>query len=125
VAIAGGGRDCEIGHADRRDEVGDMARAVRILQDNARRADELARERQLEQQMKAEHQHRVGDLITGFEAKAGQVVEEVAQAAAGIRQNAKDLRMIAERTAGQAGEVASASEQTSANIESVASAAEE
>jgi methyl-accepting chemotaxis protein len=125
--LAGGDFSVVLPGLDRKDEVGDMAKAV---EDFKVRAAEKAREEAetkikqdevLTRQRKTE-MHRLAD---NFEAAVGQIVETVSQASSELESSAKTLTASAERAQQKTTMVAAASEEASTNVQSVASATEE
>ncbi len=125
-ALAEGRLDTPIPVRDRRDELGAMAQALEVFRGGMREAASL-RARQAVQAQEAEAARRAAlrDLADGFEAKVGQLVGSVAEAATGLRATASAMEGTARQTTGQSATVASAAEQASANVRTVAVAAEE
>jgi methyl-accepting chemotaxis protein len=153
-AIARGDLDVAVPGADRRDEVGEVARAVAACREGlvqARAAEERTRaaeaeaeaarrlaadeaearrvqERDTAEERAARQEARAAKLsqmTSGFDREVGEVLAEVARATADMEETARRMRDIAERTAARATGAASAAEQTSANVQTVASASEE
>jgi len=124
--LAGGSLEAFIPGADRRDEVGDMARTVEVfkrsgLEVERMRAEQLATEKRNSVQRK-EDMIRLAD---GFEAAVGKIIEAVSSASAELEASASTLTSTAERTQGLTTVVGKASEEASGNVRSVASATEE
>ncbi|MFK5004709.1 hypothetical protein, partial [Klebsiella pneumoniae] len=61
-------------------------------------------------------------LTSGFDGHAKSALGEVEQAAGTLQHSSESLNETANRTAGMVGEVASAATETSANVQTVASA---
>jgi methyl-accepting chemotaxis protein len=134
---------------DRKDEVGEMARAVETFKIKAADKARLeAEERQAEEAMRAAEKRNVAEreaaeraevearlaaerktamhrLADAFEAAVGGIVETVSQASNELEAAAGTLTTTAETTQQLSTTVASASEQASANVQSVASSTEE
>ena len=125
-ALAEGRLDTPIPARERADELGAMARTLEVFRDGMREAAAL-RARQVVQAQEAEAARRAAlrGLADGFEAKVGQLVGSVAEAAGGLRATASAMEGTARQTNGQTSTVASAAEQASANVQTVAVAAEE
>ena len=125
-ALAEGRLDTVVPARDRGDELGTMARTLEVFRDGMREAATL-RGRQAAQAQEAEAVRRAAlrELAGGFEAKIGQLVARVAEAAGGLRTTASALEGTARQTDGQSATVASAAEEASANVRTVAVAAEE
>jgi methyl-accepting chemotaxis protein len=124
--LAKGDLTTSIPGADRRDEVGDMARTVQVFKDNAVEVQRLqaSAAAQQEQAERSQREARV-TLADSFQANVGTIVETVAAAASAMQGAAKSMTSTAEHTNVQATAVATASSQATANVQTVASAAEE
>jgi len=109
----------------RKDEIGAMARAVRVFKDGLIEADRLAEVQAAEQAAKLRRVEAVDHLIKRFEDVSAQTLRAIASAASELDATAKGMSAMAGRTNEQAGAAASAAEQTSANVQTVASAAEQ
>ncbi len=125
LTLAEGKTDVDIADADRRDEVGDLSRAVVVFRDSAierMRLEEAAKAAQLQRE---ERQRRVDALIERFKNAVSQTLEAVGENTAVMDNTAKTLSTIATSASGQATGAASASEEASANVQGVAAATEE
>jgi len=109
----------------RKDEIGAMARAVRVFKDGLIEADRLAASQAAEQAAKLRRAEAVDRLVKRFESVSAQTLRTIASAASELDATAKGMSAMAGRTNEQAGAAASAAEQTSANVQTVASAAEQ
>ena len=123
--LASGDVAGEIVGSDRSDEIGAMAAAVRIFKDNMIRADRLAGEKEAENNVKMRRASALDDLTRAFETKVSELVGGLSAASAVMEDTAQSMTSTAEATNRQAGIVGAASEQTSANVQMVASATEE
>ncbi len=123
--LAAGTLDTELPAADRRDEVGAMAKALVVFRDNAAEARRLAAAQVAEQQAKVAHAQRLETLLRGFEGKIGGVVEQLAAAAGEMTRAAGTMTSATDTASERSNAVAAASEETSANVQTVATAAEE
>jgi methyl-accepting chemotaxis protein len=115
----------EIVGLGQRDEIGRMAEAVQVFKDNMIEADRLAAEQRAEQEVKERRAATLTSLTSGFESKAGVLVQALSSAATEMQATAQSMSATAEETNSQAMTVAGASEQTSANVQTVATATEE
>jgi len=125
--LAGGNFAVVLPGIDRKDEVGDMARAVETFKIKAeeKARDEAAakvRQDQLAAEQRRADMHR---LAGEFEAAVGEIVETVSSASTELEAAASTLTQTADGTQRLATTVASASEEASASVQSVASATEE
>jgi methyl-accepting chemotaxis protein len=107
------------------DEIGDMARAVDVFKQNAIEAARLAAAQEAERAAKEQRTARIEELTRGFEAKAGELVGQVSAASTELQATAQSMSRTAGETTQQATNVASAAEQASANVQTVAIAADE
>jgi methyl-accepting chemotaxis protein len=123
--LAGGDVTGEISGADRDDEIGAMAAAVRVFKDNMIKADRLAAEKEAENDTKMRRARMLDDLARVFEAKVSELVGGLSSASSTMENTAQSMTSTATATNRQAAVVAAASEQTSANVQTVATATEE
>jgi methyl-accepting chemotaxis protein len=126
-AMAGGNLEIVIPGSGRDDEIGDLAKTVTVIRQNAEaKARDEAEERTKQEQVAAER--RKADMIRladQFETAVGEIVETVSTASTELEGSATTLTATAERAQQLTTMVASASEEASANVQSVASSAEE
>ena len=123
--LAGGRLDTEVEGVTRQDEIGVMARAVRVFQEAMlakRTADEAAA---AEADAKARRAHRLDQLTRQFETNVSALTRALTGAAGGMEITAQSMAAVALQTNMQSATVASAAEQTPANVQTVAAAAEE
>jgi methyl-accepting chemotaxis protein len=125
TALAGGDRDAAVPGVHRRDEIGDMSRAVEVFKSNIQKAEELAQAQRAEEQAKVARSAGLAALTKQFGDEVDAVVRALAEAASQIQSTAQSMASIAEETTRQAKAVASASEEASTNVQTVASASEE
>ena len=126
VAIARGDNSVDVAGIDRRDEVGDMARAVEVFKANAVEKLRLETEREEnERRAAAEQKRAMNALADAFDADVMRIVEALGGSADEMQQASQTMSATAEETSRQATAVAAASEQASSNVQTVASAAEE
>ncbi|NTU76368.1 MAG: HAMP domain-containing protein [Alphaproteobacteria bacterium] len=124
--LASGELDIEIGMKDQKNEIGDMARAVVVFQDNAKQVEHMKAEQAETERRAAVEKKQVMEKLAGdFEASVGQIVSVVASASTELQSNAQNLSEMADQTSRQSSTVAAATEEASASVQTVASAAEE
>lgn len=109
----------------RRDELGEMARAVEVFKGGLIEADRLAEAQKAEQAAKERRATLIAEMIRGFDSEASAVLRAVSAAATELDATAQSMSTIAEETNRQATAAAAAAEQTTANVQTVAAAAEE
>jgi len=123
--LAKGELDTEIDGAERGDEIGTLARALKVFREAALENRRLAALEREEQERKRRRQEAVERQIAEFEAEVESALKTLAAAATELNATAEGMSATAEETARQTTVVASASEQATANVQTVASAAEE
>ncbi|HML12973.1 MAG TPA: methyl-accepting chemotaxis protein [Xanthobacteraceae bacterium] len=111
---------------ERKDEIGEMARAVEVFRTSGL-AFERMRAEQAEQEQRAAEERRAATLkLAGeFEGVVGNIVDSVTSAATNLEATAGALAHTAETTQQLTGTVAGASQEASANVQSAAAAADE
>jgi methyl-accepting chemotaxis protein len=123
LQLADGKREVDIPYTGRGDEVGDAARAARTFRDNLVRLELLeAEQKEAAARTVAERKDMVRKLADEFERAVGNIVGTVSSAAANLETAAASLTKNAKATQHLSAVVATASEQASANVQSVASA---
>jgi methyl-accepting chemotaxis protein len=125
--MAAGELNIEIPGADRGDEVGDVAKTVIVIRENAEQKAQDEAEAKANQDKQTAEQRKADmiKLADIFETAVGEIVETVSSAASELEASASTLTSAAERAQELTTMVASASEEASTNVQSVASATEE
>jgi len=125
--LANGETLANIDGAERRDEIGEIARAVdRIrvgVEEEARNKAESAEQERVRRDI--ERRETMGRLADEFERTMGDVVSGVVSASEHLREAASTMTAATTRVQAQSSLAAGASTEASANVETVASAAEE
>jgi methyl-accepting chemotaxis protein len=121
------GEDIDISGTERKDEIGETARAVNeikeMLAEKARReAAAKAEQDRIAAEQRKRDMYRLAD---DFEGAVGEIIQTVSSAATEMEASANSLTTTAERTQELSTVVAAAAEEASANVQSVASASEE
>ena len=112
--------------ADRRDEVGGMAAAVLVFKDNMTEAERLrAAQEEAKRQAAAEQKAALNRMADGFESKIGRLVGMLSSDSTELEATAQSMTATANQSHQQAAAVASAAEQASAGLQTVAAASEE
>lgn len=124
-ALAAGDNSVSIPGGTRKDEIGDMAKAVQIFKDNAIERLRLEEQSASDSAGRAEREQRVQQLISGFRGEAEGLLAEVASNMGGMQNTATQLSSIAERTSDRADNASNASSEASNNVQTVAAASEE
>jgi len=124
-ALANSRLDIEIFGTQRKDEVGDIAKAALIFKENALAARQAAAEQDRERAAREVRAKNIEELTGSFDRSVSGLLEIVAAAAAELEVTAQNMSATAEQTKRQATTVAAATEEASASVQNVASAAEE
>ena len=124
--LAGGGLDAQIPSLNRGDEVGAMARAVQVFRENALRVQAMESEQAgLKRTAEEDRKAAMSRVADGFEQAIGKIVEAVSSASSEIELAAGSLTRTAETTNELTAAAAAASDRSSANVQSAATASEE
>ncbi|WP_186398500.1 methyl-accepting chemotaxis protein [Stappia sp. P2PMeth1] len=124
--LAGGDVDCDIPARSRKDEIGEMARAVQVFKENAIEKIALEREQEAAKaRAEAEKRQMMQNLADEFERAVGGFVQGLASTSTELQTAAHTLASTAAETSAQSTAVSAASEEAAASVQSVASAVEE
>jgi len=125
--LAVGNFDVQLPGLERRDEVGQMARAVEEfkVQAMAKAERETAEREDKNRELAVARRAELHNLAESFEAAVGNIIENVGAASGELENSAVILTNSSAATQELSTVVAAASEETSANVQSVASATEE
>jgi len=125
-ALTTGDLSVAVAGTERKDEIGEVARAVAVFKDGLAESARLRDEQEATKlRSEAERRDAMLALASRFETTVGGVVEEVTRSAEQMQTTAQAMTATAEETSRQATAVAAASEQTTQNVQTVASATEE
>ncbi|CCD86594.1 putative receptor/sensory transducer [Bradyrhizobium sp. ORS 285] len=125
LRLANGELSADIPNDTRKDEIGAMARALKIFKDALIAKKESDEAAQRDAQAQIDRARRLDTLTRNFEATIADIVNTVSSAASGLETSADTLTGTANRSKELSTVVAAASEEASANVQSVASATEE
>ena len=123
--LAEGDLEATLLHAERRDEIGAMARAVQVFRDGLARANRLASEQASEQSAQTQRTQRLTALNADFESKIGRMVEALSTAATAMNATATRMSQTAEHTKERSVAVAGAAEEASVSVNTAAASAKE
>ena len=124
--LAAGNLDIEIPAQKQTDEIGKMARAVKIFQENAIEKIQLKEEQEKTKIRNEKEQRQMMEKMTAsFHSSIGTVITAILAAATDLQGSALKMNETADKTLQQSSSAAAASKQTSTNVLSVASATEE
>lgn len=124
--LASNDYNVEVVGGERKDEIGDIARAAVIFKENGIAKIEMEKEqKEVEQQTATQRKVEMYKLADEFENAVGKIIETVSSASTELESSAITLTKTAQSTQELSTIVAAASEEASANVQSVASASEE
>ena len=126
ASLSTGELDAPVSHADRSDEIGQMARTVQVFRDamietNRLREEQVAVEQRQSQQRKID----MNRLADQFESEVGEIITLVSIAADQLEASSTTLSKTADTVEAVSQRASSASGEASANVHSVAAASEE
>ncbi|HYF85603.1 methyl-accepting chemotaxis protein [Azospirillum sp.] len=124
--LAEGDLTVEIPGGDRKDEMRHMADAMTIFKDNALEMQRMEREREeMRIQIDADRRRTMNEFANGFEQAVSGVVMSLTESAGSLGRDAQEMSSDAALTTAKSTAVATASQQATANVQTVAAAAEE
>jgi methyl-accepting chemotaxis protein len=123
--LANGTVNTQIPHAERHDELGAMASAVRFFRDRTIESARLTEEKEIERHSKVRRAHVLENLNADFEAKVGALASSLSVAAAGLTESAELMQASTAQTGKKSSSVMAAAEHAAKNADSVAAATEE
>jgi methyl-accepting chemotaxis protein len=123
--LASGDLTIEVDGADRRDEVGALARALVVFKQTAAEVERTRADRDAERETKIARAQTLDRLTREFESKTDAVARSLSEAARKMQGAAQSMVGTADGASHQSTTVAAAAEQASGNVETVAAATEE
>jgi methyl-accepting chemotaxis protein len=124
--LAKGDYALEVGEPARQDEIGQVNNALQFFRQNLVHVAEMEQDRRSEEARGATRRHEeMNGIADAFEVALSGIASSVSSGAGQLQSNARSLSGIAEETNRQSMAVASASEQATCNVQTVATAAEE
>ena len=123
--LADGDNTISVPMLDRADEIGSMAAAVQVFKEQAVEKQRLAAEQEHERQARERRVEQIETLTQTFEATVGQLTDVLSATATEMEATAGSMSDTAGRASEQSVALGAASGQTSNNVQSVATAAEE
>ena len=135
--LASGDKAVDVVGVERKDEIGQMAKAVQVFKDNmiemerlqteqrATEAKQIEDRQAAEESAQEERKRTMMDMAERLESAVMGVVQNVTSASAQMQSTASTMSRAADETSQQTTTVASASEEATANVQTAAAAAEE
>ncbi|WP_441238734.1 methyl-accepting chemotaxis protein [Bradyrhizobium sp. 930_D9_N1_4] len=126
ASLSEGQLDAPVAHADRRDEIGEMARTVQVFRDAMLETNRMREAQAVTEQRQGEARKvDMNRLADQFEREVGEIIELVSVAASQLETSSTTLSKTADTVAQVSGRASTASGEASANVHSVAAASEE
>ncbi|MDG4721320.1 MULTISPECIES: methyl-accepting chemotaxis protein [Thalassospira] len=123
--LADGDKSVENNATDRKDEIGDLARALEVFRANREEADRLHMEQEAASEAQLARAKNVDERIALFEHEVASNLTTVNAALAQLRSTATSMATQSDQTTVQAANVAAATEEAATNVDTVASAAQQ
>jgi methyl-accepting chemotaxis protein len=123
--VADGAEGVEVPHANRGDEIGALARAIKIFQEAMDRNRNLNSQVLEDSRARDQRARHIETSVDAFREAIGGVLRAVALNATSMRGTAETIASVASDASGRAVAASGATEQASSNVSAVASAAEE
>jgi methyl-accepting chemotaxis protein len=123
--VADGAEGVEVPHADRGDEIGALARAIKIFQEAMDRNRNLNSRVLEDSRAREERTRQIEASVDAFRDAIGGVLRAVTDNATSMRGTAETIASVASDASGRAVAASGATEQASSNVSAVAGAAEE
>ncbi|XYK80456.1 MAG: methyl-accepting chemotaxis protein [Labrenzia sp.] len=115
----------EFAEANRKDEIGGVAKSVAGFRDAVVQRQELAARQETEQAEREKRNSRVAELLSSFSNQIGIMLDTVNSASLSMQSTASQMTQTAQATSSQSNDVAAAAEEATTNVQTVASATEE
>jgi methyl-accepting chemotaxis protein len=126
TAIANGDLDVRVHHHERHDEIGAIARTIRVFRNNALERKQFEDEKAGDVAKAAEQRRaELGHFVAQFQSAVGGVIDKLMSSSRQVEQVAGRLTATARSTAHLSGQSADASEQASQHVRTAASASDE
>lgn len=117
--------DVQIDGAERKDEVGTLAKALMQFRDNGIENDRLAALQAQEDEKRLERAKRIESLVEDFQGDSSETVTSLEGATSQLMQASSVMSSVANKTSQLSADVSRAANETGSNVNSVSVAAEE
>jgi methyl-accepting chemotaxis protein len=123
--LADGNISIQVPALDRKDEVGDIARAVQVFKNNTIAKQKMETDAQAAAAQREARMHRLEEMIAQFDRTVTTVLDSVAQSASRMTDTADSMVASADQALERANSAAAQANEASGNVRMVAAAAEE
>lgn len=124
--LADGNNNVSVPSLERKDELGDMAKAVQVFKENALEMERMEVEQE-KSKLRAEQEKKasMNKLAEDFDSRTSNVIASLTSASQKMQHTAEQMTDASERTSEISSAVAAAATQADANVQTVAAATEE
>jgi len=123
--VAEGAENVEVPHTDRADEIGALARAIRVFQEAMNGNRSLNTQVLQDSKAREQRTEHIEASVEAFRGAIGGVLRAVTDNASAMRDTAQSITQVASDASARAVAASGATEQASSNVNAVAGAAEE
>ncbi|NVK20407.1 MAG: methyl-accepting chemotaxis protein [Methylocystaceae bacterium] len=123
--LADGNKNTDIPVTKRKNELGEMGRAVLVFKENMIRGEQLAAEQAVEQERQQKRAQQIIELTQGFEKDSDQVLATVHTAITQMSATSEQMKHGADQLNDRSTAVSGAATEAASNVQTVASASEE
>ncbi len=123
--LAEGDTSIDIEGEQRKDEVGDMAKALQVFKENRIKADKLAGEEERMQQEKLKHSELIQSISGDFDKNISRFLQEMSSATRKLTGTSETLSSLSKSGLDKSTELGQAANTASENVSAVAGASEE
>ena len=125
LKVANGDLSADAAYAERSDEIGALAGALATFKANAVEKARIEDDQRERHGQATQRQKTVEAAVVAFEAQIGDALQALMDAAGQMRKTSDEMSAISLKTNGQVTSAAQASEEASANVQTVAASSEE
>jgi methyl-accepting chemotaxis protein len=122
--LAAGNRNAVISGVGRKDEIGDMAKAVQVFKDNIAAMEQMQAERAAQSEALAERGRQLERLTAEFDRDTADIMRAVGQSMDALHERAEAITDLAQLTSEQMMQIDHSSRQATEGVNSIAAAAE-
>lgn len=115
----------EIGYDNRRDEIGQLAQALRLFRDNGVENEKLVAAQKKEDEKRLERAHKIEKLVEAFLRESSEVTSALENATGKMTESSETMNSIASDTSKLSGDVSLSAQKAGENVSNVAAASEE
>ncbi len=123
--LANNNLETEVPALDKKDEIGDMAKAVQVFKENMIRTKEMEAEQVKSREAQQKRTENIEKRTKAFDEVVSKALSSVTSASSQMQSSSEAMSSVAEETNAQSTAVAAAAEEASTNVQTVAATTEE